>query len=78
LAQKKHKKKDKVRGHSSPHHSLKRGRASTFDVETNKGGQLLSSDFAFHKGVNISLTTSERGALPAASKEELLANCLEL
>jgi len=48
------------------------------EVGTNKGGELVSHDLAFHEGVNISLTIMENDVLIMTSKGDLMTDWLEL
>ena len=63
---------------SSRRRSPKRAKTSTLEVGTSKGGQLVSHDLAFPKGVNISLTSVESDVLTASSKEDLMTDWFEL
>jgi len=80
VAKKKNKRKDKEksRRHTSPRRSPKRAKASAMEVGSSKGGQLVSHDLAFHKGVNISLSQTKNDVLMSSFKGDIMTNCLEL
>jgi len=76
VAKKKNKRKMESKRRSTPHRSPKRAKSSAVGAGSSKGGQLVSHDLEFNKGVNISLTQVENEVLMSSFKEgDIMNDC---
>jgi len=72
------KSKRKAKKHSAARHSPKKARVEVLSSALNNRDQLFTPNLGFYKGVNMSLSSVERGALSATSTEELGDAVLEM
>jgi len=78
LTEKKSKRKEQSKKHSSPCYLLKRSCHATSDAGMNVGGQLFTNDLVFFKSMNFSLSPVKKGAKNLAFTKKSTSTCLDM